>query len=102
MKMDGITYRPTWRVAAAILVGASRGSLIAILVLLFFPDLALGLGSRLGNPLRLLRAFAGLCLAPAAAAWVLAVRRFARPPVVRVGASDAAATDAADRSREPR
>jgi apolipoprotein N-acyltransferase len=72
MKMDGITYRPTWRVAAAILVGVSRGSLIAILVLLFFPDLALGLGSRLGNPLRLLRAFAGLCLAPAAAAWVLA------------------------------
>ena len=72
MKMDAIAYRPTWRVAAAILVAASRGSLIAILVLLFFPDLALGIGSRLGNPLRLLRAFAGLCLAPAAAAWVLA------------------------------
>ena len=34
MKMEAIAYRPTWRVAAAMLVAVSRGSLIAILVLL--------------------------------------------------------------------
>jgi len=70
--MEATAYRPTWRVAAALLVGISRGSLIAIGVLLLFPDIALGIGSRLGNPLRLLRAFASLCLVPGAAAWALA------------------------------
>ena len=41
-------------------------------------------------------------VAVAAAAWVLAVRRFARPPAVKAAPSDAAVADPADRSREPR
>jgi apolipoprotein N-acyltransferase len=72
MTTDAIAYRPWWHVAAVMLGAASRGSALAIVALLFFLDAWLGTGLRLGNPLRLLRAFAGFCLLPGIAAWLLA------------------------------
>ena len=55
-----------------ILTAVSRASLLAIVALQLFLDAWLGTGFRLDNPLRLLRAFAGVCVAPAIAAWLLA------------------------------
>lgn len=65
MNTRAIAYPPSWRIAAAVLTAISRGSLLALLALLLFFD------TRLANPLRLIRAFAALCLAPGIAAWLL-------------------------------
>jgi len=84
MTSDAIAYRPAWRAVAAVLVAVSRGSLLVIVALLLFPDAWLGLGSRLGNPLRLIRTFAAFCLAPGIAAWTLR-RAFAATVAIRDG-----------------
>ncbi|MEB2286075.1 MAG: hypothetical protein B6D46_03730 [Polyangiaceae bacterium UTPRO1] len=60
-------YPRFWRLVAAVLVAVSRtGVLVLAGVLMGFPD------ARLDNPLRLLRAFVALSLAPGLAAWLLA------------------------------
>ena len=65
MKTQAIAYPPSWRIAAAVLMAISRGSLLVLLALLMFFD------TRLSNQLRLLRVFASFCLAPGIAAWLL-------------------------------
>jgi apolipoprotein N-acyltransferase len=71
MKVHAVAYRPVSRVAAAVLLGLSRGSPLAFVAILLFVDAWLGNRFRLGNPLRLFRAFAAFCLAPAIAAELL-------------------------------
>lgn len=71
MKTDTIAYRPSWRLAAAVLTVVGRGSPLVLVALMLFLDAALGTAFRLGNPLRLLRAFTSFCLAPTIAAWLL-------------------------------
>ncbi len=72
----------------------------AFVIGVFVPD------SDVAGPILRGGVLAAVAVAPAvavaAAAWVLAVRRFARPPAVKAASSDAAVTDPADRSREPR
>ena len=72
----------------------------AFVIGVFVPD------SDLAGPILRGGVLAAVAVAPAvavaAAAWVLAVRRFARPPAVVVASSDPAAADPADPSREPR
>ncbi len=68
MRTSAIVYPPLWRTAAAFLVAMSRiGPVALIAIILFVPD------ARLGNQLRLMRAFAGLVLVPAMAAWLVDV-----------------------------
>lgn len=66
VKAATIAYPPSARVAAAVLLTISRGSLLVLLLLLTLAE-----ETRLTNQLRLLRAFVGFCLAPEAAAWLL-------------------------------
>lgn len=66
MNFRAIAYPASWRLAGALLVVVSRGSLLVLLVALMFFD------TRLSNPLRLLRAFTAFCLVPELAAWLLA------------------------------
>jgi apolipoprotein N-acyltransferase len=84
MRSDAIAYPPPARAAAALLVAASRASLVAIAVLVLFPDAAPGIDARLANPLRLLRAVGIFSLAPGLAAWLLG-RAFAVTLAVRDG-----------------
>lgn len=71
MRTAAIAYPPSGRLAAALLVAVSRGSLLAIVALLLGLDAWLGTGFRLGNPLRLIRAFTAFCLVPGIGAWLL-------------------------------
>ena len=79
MKTRAIAYPPPWRIAAAVLVAVSRGSLVVLLALLMFFD------TRLTNQLRLMRTFAQFCLAPGIAAW-LVERVFAATLLIQDGA----------------
>ncbi len=65
MKTPAIAHSRSSRLAAAVLVAISRGSPLVLLALLLFFD------TRLGNQLRLMRTFAGVCLGPGLAAWLL-------------------------------
>jgi apolipoprotein N-acyltransferase len=78
MKTDAVAYSPSGRIAAAVLTAISRGSPVVVLVLLVFFE------TRLTNPLRLLRAFATVCLAPGLAAWLLR-RAFAASVTIEHG-----------------
>lgn len=59
------------RTFVALLIAIGRGSCLVLVALLLFLDAWLGTALRLDNPLRLLRAFSLLCLAPSIAAWLL-------------------------------
>jgi apolipoprotein N-acyltransferase len=71
MESQAIAYRASWRIAAAILIVISRASLLAFVAFLLFLDARLNTPLRLGNPLRLMRAFSIFCLAPGIGAWLL-------------------------------
>jgi apolipoprotein N-acyltransferase len=71
MTTRAIAYPASWRIAAAILMANSRGSLLAFVALLLFLDAWLSTPLRLSNPLRLLRAFSVFCLAPGIGLWLL-------------------------------
>jgi hypothetical protein len=62
MTTRAIAYPPFWRAVAALLVLVSRGSALLMGVAILF------LETRLDNPLRLLRAFVTVSLAPGLAA----------------------------------
>lgn len=84
MTTPAVLHRPWSRLATAALTAVSCGGALAIALLVLGLDERLGLGLRLGNPLRLLRAFAYACLFPGAAAWLLR-RAFAGRVVVTPG-----------------
>lgn len=65
MNDRAIAYPTFWRIVAAVLVAVSRGSALVLLAVL------MGTDSTLNNPLRMIRAFAGLCVVPAVAAWLI-------------------------------
>jgi apolipoprotein N-acyltransferase len=71
MTTRAIAYPAPWRILAAVLMAISRGSLLAFVALLLFLDAWLSTPLRLGNPLRLLRAFSVFCLAPGIGVWLL-------------------------------
>jgi apolipoprotein N-acyltransferase len=79
MQTDAYAYPWSGRALAGLLVAASRLGALVLIGLVLFADL------RLENPLRLLRAFVGLCLAPGLAAWLVA-RAFAATIRVAEGA----------------
>src|SRR5262245_13278457 len=85
MTTEAIAYPRSWRIAAAVLVAVSRGSLLAIAAVLLVPDAGVGIVSRLENPLRLMRVFALFSLAPAVTAWIVE-RAFLATLTVRDGA----------------
>ena len=58
-------YPPYGRVAVALLVALSRGSLLVMLALLLFTE------THLANQLRLIKVFTAFCLLPGIAAWLL-------------------------------
>jgi apolipoprotein N-acyltransferase len=70
MRAPAIAYSQLWRIATGVLVAVSRGSLLVLVVALLFFE------TRFDNPLRLLRTFVAISLAPGMAAWLLA-RAFA-------------------------
>jgi apolipoprotein N-acyltransferase len=74
MEIHGWAYSPARRRVVAALLALSRGSLIVFLVVLLFFD------TPLHNPLRLIRYFVMLCLAPELAAWLV---RFASRVALR-------------------
>jgi apolipoprotein N-acyltransferase len=78
METQAIAYPQSWRIATAVLMAISRGSLLVLLALLLFFD------TRLGNQLRLMRAFTTFCLAPGIAAWLLE-RAFAVTMLIQNG-----------------
>jgi apolipoprotein N-acyltransferase len=71
MRTAAIAYPPPWRIVAAALRALSFGSLLVIVVLLLLPDDGTGIGTRLQNPLRLMRVFTYFSLAPRFAAWTI-------------------------------
>jgi len=71
MRIPAIAYPPPWRIAAAALRGLSFVSLLVIVILLTLPDDGTGLGTRLQNPLRLMRVFTYFSLAPRFGAWIV-------------------------------
>ena len=71
MRAAAIAYPPPWRIAAAALRVLSRGSLLVIVALLLLPDDGTGIGTRLQNPLRLMRVFTYFSLAPGFGAWII-------------------------------
>jgi hypothetical protein len=76
MQTRATAYSPFWRVVAALLVVASRGSLLAMAFALAFLETALE------NPLRLLRTFVVASVAPGLGAWLLARAFAARVAIV--------------------
>ena len=65
MNTHAVTYSPSWRIlTSAFLVIGRLAPLVLFALLLFSPEPP-------ANPLRLLRLFSILCLAPALVAWVL-------------------------------
>jgi apolipoprotein N-acyltransferase len=71
MTYRAIAYPASWRISAALLTVISRGSLLVLVAILLFLDAWLSTPLRLTNPLRLLRAFAVLCLVPGVGVWLL-------------------------------
>jgi apolipoprotein N-acyltransferase len=71
MRTAAIAYPPPWRIAAAALRAVSFASLLVIAVLLILPDDGTGIGTRLQNPLRLMRVFTYWSLAPRFGAWII-------------------------------
>jgi apolipoprotein N-acyltransferase len=66
MTTRGIAYAPFWRVVSGVLVAISRGGLLVMVVAMWFFE------TRLDNPLRLIRTFVVVSLAPGIAAWLMA------------------------------
>lgn len=83
MRTAAIAYPRSWRIAGAVLVALSRGSLLAIAALLLFPGDESGSGP-LSNPLRLMRAFAIFSLVPGVTAWIIE-RAFATELTIQDG-----------------
>ena len=71
MTTRGIAYAPFWRVVSGVLVAISRGGLLVMVVAMWFFE------TRQDNPLRLIRTFVVVSLAPGIAAWLMARARSA-------------------------
>ena len=64
MTMQAITYRPSWRVAAAVLVVIGRGTSLVLAALVFLLHAPI-------SPLRLIQIFSIFFLAPQVVAWLI-------------------------------
>ena len=90
MTTRGIAYAPFWRVVSGVLVAISRGGLLVMVVAMWFFE------TQLDNPLRLIRTFVVVSLAPGIAAWLLA-RAFAAVITIEAGVLAGAAPRSAHR-----